>query len=286
MQAQAATGQRVQFPEDDPSAIRRVLELQTEAKSLHQYENNISRLETQSEGTFSAIKALKTLSDRAGEIATLADGTDTQDSLNDYATQVNQLIHQAVQLANTKLDNNYIFAGTASDQPPFVTITDANGEVTSVSYQGNESVAESEITSVVTISVQVLGVNNSGSGPRGLFEDSRTGADFFNHLISLRDHLVAGDTNAIVNTDFAQFDQDEQNIISQIATNGALKERLLTAKSIASDRGFSVEKLISQSADADLAQTLVRLSETQTAYTAALQSGGLIINQSLLDYIR
>ncbi len=286
MQAQAATGQRVQFPEDDPSAIRRVLELQTESKSLHQYENNLSRLETQSEGTFSAIKALKTLSDRAGEIATLADGTDTQDSLNDYATQVNQLIHQAVQLANTKLDNNYIFAGTASDQPPFVTITDANGEVTSVSYQGNESVAESEITSVVTISVQVLGVNNSGSGPRGLFEDSRTGADFFNHLISLRDHLVAGDTNAIVNTDFAQFDQDEQNIISQIATNGALKERLLTAKSIASDRGFSVEKLISQDADADLAQTLVRLSETQTAYTAALQSGGLIINQSLLDYIR
>ena len=35
--------------------------------------------------------------------------------------------------------------------------------------------------------------------PRGLITDSRFGADFFNHLISLQDHLLAGDSAAILN---------------------------------------------------------------------------------------
>ena len=44
LQAQAATGQRVQLPEDDPVAMRRVLELQAEASSLNQYSDNIAIL--------------------------------------------------------------------------------------------------------------------------------------------------------------------------------------------------------------------------------------------------
>ena len=36
LQNQAATGQRVQLPEDDPVAMRRVLDLQAEGKSVGQ----------------------------------------------------------------------------------------------------------------------------------------------------------------------------------------------------------------------------------------------------------
>ena len=44
--------------------------------------------------------------------------------------------------------------------------------------------------------------------------------------------------------------------------------------------------LVLTKADADLANTLVRLNQTQTAYQAALQSGGKILSTSLLDYLR
>jgi flagellin-like hook-associated protein FlgL len=37
---------------------------------------------------------------------------------------------------------------------------------------------------------------------------------------------------------------------------------------------------------ADLARTLVRLSEIQTAYQAALQSGGAVLSEFLLDFLR
>jgi flagellar hook-associated protein 3 FlgL len=286
LQTQAATGQKVQFPEDDPTAMRRVLDLQSEAKSVGQYQANIDRLQEQTVTTYSAIKAMKQLSDRAGEIATLADGTKSPEQLRTYAAEVNQLLQQAVQLANSKNRGDYLFGGTNSNQTPFTATQDANGNVTAVTYGGNTSVAEAEIAEGVTFSAQTLGANTSGAGPRGLVTDSRSGADFFNHLISLQQHLNAGDTTAIANTDRASLAKDEDNFIFHFGTNGALQSRLEAARSVANGRSASLELLVSNEADADLATTLVKLGETQNAYKAALQTGSTILNQSLLDFIR
>lgn len=286
LQNQAATGQRVQLPEDDPTAMRRVLDMQAEAKSLAQYERNIERHQELATASFSAMKALKKIVDRSGEIASLADGLKSPEELKAYATEVNELIKEAVQLANSQNRGDYIFAGTRADQPPFVASTGPDGQVTSVSYQGNTDLAESEISDAVTLTAQVPGANTTGTGPRGLLADSRVGADLFGHLISLRDHLTAGDTEAVNQKDRPQLAQDEDNFLFQIGTNGAVQSRLETTSAIVQQRGQSLESLVSQEADADLAQTIVRLTETQNAYQAALQTGGMILNLSLLDYLR
>jgi len=286
LQQQAATGQRVRRPEDDPAAMRRVLDFQAEAKTTAQHQRNIAALQEGADAAYSAMKGLKTISDRASEIAVLADGLATPEELQAYAAEITELVKQGVQLANTKHRGDHLFAGTKNAQPPFVAATDANGAVTAVSYQGNDQVAESEIAAGVTLSAQVPGVNTSGTGARGLLVDSRSGADFFNHLISLQNHLLAADTASINATDVPQLGRDEENFILHFAGNGALQSRLEAATSQAQDRELSLENQISREADADLAQTLVRLSETQTAYQAALQSGATILSQSLLDYLR
>jgi len=286
LQIQAATGQRIQNPEDDPAAVRRVLDMQAKSRALAQYQKNISGLQSQASASYDSISALQKISNRIGEIATLADGTKSQQDLNAYAAEVTQLIQQAVQIANSKFQGDYLFAGTRTDQPPFVATTNANGQVTSVTYQGNTSLAETEVAEGVTLSAQTLGANTTGTGPRGLITDSRTGADFFTHMIALQNDLLAGNTTAIANTDRPQLAQDEQNLTLHIANNAVLQARLEAANSIASSRAAAVDKLISGEADADLAQTLVRLNETQTAYQAALQSGGRILSLSLLDYLQ
>lgn len=286
LQTRAATGQKVQFPEDDPSAMRRALDLQNETSTLAQYKDNIARLEDLGTASYSAIHALKKLSDRAGEIATLADGTKSPQEMQAYAAEITQLIKQAAQLVNTRHEGNYLFGGTRSDQAPFGLATDANGLPTAVTYQGNAAVAEVEIAEGVTISSQVLGANTTGGGPRGLVADSRTGADFFAHLISLQDHLLAGDTNAIQSGDRASLEADEENFIFHIATHGSIQSRLQAASAVAADRAASIDTLMSNEVDADLAQTLVRLNEIQNAYMAALQSGGRVLSQSLLNYLR
>ncbi len=286
LQTQAASGQRVQLPEDDPVAMRRILDLQAEGKSVAQYQRNISRLQEVATASFNAMKGLKQVSDRAGEIAVSADGLAPQADLNLYAKEVTELIKQAVQTANSRNGRDYLFSGTQSDQPPFVLTTDANGNVTSATYQGNSTQAESEIASDVTLSAQAVGSNSSGSGPRGLITDSRAGADFFNHLISLQNNLLSGNVAGIANTDRADLAKDEDNFLIHLSTNGAIQSRLEATNALATRRSDTIETLVSNEADADLAQTLVRLSQTQTAYQASLQSAAKILGSSLLDYLR
>lgn len=286
LQNQAATGQRVQLPEDDPVAMRRVLDMQAEGKTVSQYQRNIARHQDLANATFSVMKALKTVSDRAREISISADGLKSQDELTIDAKEVTELIKSAVQSANTQNSGDYLFSGTLSNQPPFVLTTDANGNVTSVTYQGNTTLAESEIASGVTISAQAVGENTSGTGPRGLITDSRVGADFFNHLISLQNNLLSGNVGAIEATDRSNLAQDEDNFLFQLGGNGAIQARLETANAIANQRTDTLEKQVSNEADADLSETLLRLNQTQTAYQAALQSAGKILGSSLLDYLQ
>lgn len=286
LQSQAATGQRVQLPEDDPVAMRRVINLQAEASTISQYRENIARQKEVAGAEFGAIKSLKTISDRAGEIATKADGLSAPEELRAYAAEVNELIKQAVQVMNSSNRGDYLFAGTRSDQPPFVMTTDSEGQPTAVVFQGNTASPEVEIAEASTIAVHVPGANTTGSGVRGVVADSRSGADFFNHLISLRDNLLAGDTDAITSVTNGQLMKDEENILFHVSANGALQARLEMAESMASDRALSVEGRVSSEVDADLVQTLTRLGQVQTAYQAALQSGASMMKLSLMDYLR
>ncbi len=286
LQNQAATGQRIQLPEDDPTAMRRVLDLQTEAVNLSQYRANIQRLQEYSQVSYAPIRSLKLLVDKAGEFATSADDTRSQKELDTYANEVERLLQQGLQFVNAQHRGDYLLSGTRSDVPPYVAVLDANGQVMSVTYQGNTELSAVEIAEGVTVTAMALGENSTGAGPRGLITDSRSGADFFNHLISLRDNLRAGNKAAIGTTNLAELKQDEDNFLYHFGNVGAVQARLEAAESLSRTRSQSVEVLVSKEADADLAQTLVRLSQTQNAYQAALQSGGTILNQSLLDYIR
>lgn len=286
LQTQAATGQRIKNSSDDPQGMARVLDLQHEGRALAQYRDNISLLKEGAQVAMSMLQGLKRISDRAGEIAVLADGLSSREEMQAYATEVDELIKQAVQLSNTRHRDDYLLGGTRTQSPPFEAQYDADGNVIGVSYLGNTNVRQVEIAEGLTLSAQMPGANASGSGPRGLLADSRSGADFFAHLIALRDHLRAGESESIRSSDLPQLRVDEDNFIYHIAANGVTQARLDTAREMTRDRLEGLEKLVSQEADVDLAQTLVRLNTTQTAYMAALQTGGMVLRQSLLDYLR
>jgi flagellar hook-associated protein 3 FlgL len=286
LQTQAATGQRIERPEDDPNAMRRVLEMQADASSLNQYSSNIARLKDATTISYSAMRSLKAVNDRAGEIATSADGLKSPQELNILANEIDTRLEDALKNANTKHNGDYLFGGTKNGAPPFVAVRDANGKITAVNYVGNAQPITGEIGQNVESEAQPLGANTTGSGPRGLLTDSRSGADYFNHLVSLRDHLTTGDTAAIAATDRGNLAKDEENFIFHYGHIGAIQSRLDAADSLLKDQSFSIEQQVSGLVDADLAQTLVRLNQVQNAYTAAIQSGGKILNTSLLDFLR
>jgi flagellar hook-associated protein 3 FlgL len=288
LQNQVATGLSVQAPSDNPAAMQTTLTDLASQATQQQYSSNISTVQAQANSIYSVLQSLQTITSQANTITTEAgNSTNSPTDLNNYATQVNALMQQALQLVNTQdpATGQYLFGGTSSGQPPFAATTDASGNVTGVTYQGNTSVNQTQVGSGVPVTAAVPGANSSGTGPYGLITDSRNGADLFNHLIQLQQNLSSGNTSAITATDSKNLQKDEDNMTYQVANNGNLQARLNTAASLASTQTNSLTTDISNASGADLAQTLTELGQTQTAYQAALESSASIMQLSILNYL-
>ncbi|HXA44705.1 MAG TPA: hypothetical protein VNZ25_04300 [Candidatus Angelobacter sp.] len=288
LQNQVATGLSVQAPSDNPAAMQTTLTDLASQATQQRYSSNITTVQAQANSIYSVLQSLQTITSQAKTITTEAgNSTNSQTDLNNYATQVNALMQQALQLVNTQdpATGQYLFGGTSSGQPPFTATTDANGNITGVTYQGNTSVNQTQVGPGVTAAVGVPGANSSGSGAYGLITDSRSGADLFNHLIQLQQNLTTGNTSAITSTDSKNLQKDEDSMTFQVANNGNVQARLNTAASLASTQNNSLTTDISNASGVDLVQTLTDLSQTQTAYQAALASSANIMQLSILNYL-
>ncbi len=270
---QATTGQRVTNPSDDPAAMGRVLNIQAEKQQIQQFARNNGRALNISQSSFAAVEQLKKSSDRVGEISVLGSGTSGPDAMRTYATEVNGLLEQSLQIANTKYAGEHVFAGTKTDTPPFTATRDANGNIVSVSYAGAASGPEVRISEGGKVSPFTDGAQNQQF------------ADFINNVVALRDALQSGSVGAVLATR-GGLDTSEDDLVITIADIGAKQTRLEIDRSQNASRFAELEKLTGADTDADLSEVLVELRQTQTAYQAALQSGSQALSMSLLDYLR
>ena len=287
LQQRASTGLRVQVASDDPTAMAETLALASKKTANTQWTQNIGTLTDRANQIYTVLQSLQSKVSRAGEVATAAaTATASPSDLINHANEINAMIEDAVKLGNTKDSavGNFLFGGTASGATPFSVTRNSAGDITAVTYDGNASVNQTEVGDGQTMSVDVPGVNTGSSGARGLFQDSQSGADFLNHLITLRDDLLAGNKTAVA-TDNTNFKGDENNLAYQIANNGVVQNRLKTAEAFLSDHSAALDKAITSQSGADLADTIVALSEAQNGYQAALQSSVKVMQLSILNYI-
>lgn len=273
LQAQVATGQRIAQPEDDPSAVGRVLQLESEQRRIGQFQRNADRALELSQASFSGLQQIKKVSDRVTEIGTLGTGAISGAEARAYASEVDQLIEQTLQLGNTKFRNDYIFAGTAVDAPPFVAARDAAGLVTGVDYAGNAERMPIQLSEHSAIEAGASGETNVGL------------RDMMNRLVALRDALLANDPAAVTTVQSGLI-ESEDLLVTSLAEHGGVDTRIEANRIQQQQRTDNLEGLVSAESELDLPAAIVRLSQSQTAYQAALQSAANIMKISLLDYIR
>jgi flagellar hook-associated protein 3 FlgL len=272
LQMQVSTGRRITQAEDDPAAVGRVLNLQSEQRQLEQYGNNAGRALLLAQTSFSGLQGLKKVSDRAGEIATLGSSTLGPQGMSSYAIELDQLIEQALQVGNTRSGNDYVYGGTAVDAAPFVATRDVNGKILSIANNGNGAQASIPLSEATTVTPSTSSATNTGIGA------------FITSLISLRDALASGSSTG-VRAAAQGVTTGEDVIISAMADNGGIQTRIEAARAQQDDRAASLATLVSEESSADLPSTIVKLNQTQTAYQAALASAAKIMNLSLLDYL-
>jgi flagellin-like hook-associated protein FlgL len=79
---------------------------------------------------------------------------------------------------------------------------------------------------------------------------------------------------------------NEDTFINAIGTVAAVQTRIESNQAQLTSGASDLQRLISGETDADMATSMIRLTETQTSYQAALSSTANLFKLSLLDYLK
>lgn len=179
-----SSGIALNQPSDDPQQIGEDLSLHTAVATENTAASNIQNATNQLTYSDSALSSLTDVLQSANQLAVEgASDTLSTSQRQAIAGQVSQLLTEAVNVANTTYDGQYLFAGTStSPQPPIQT---QGSPPSSVSFSGNNQTQSQNINGqVVETSTTMQEAFNYGS--------TDGTPNVFQVLMNLRDTLSSG----------------------------------------------------------------------------------------------
>ncbi|MFU0782860.1 MAG: flagellar hook-associated protein FlgL [Thermoanaerobacterium thermosaccharolyticum] len=265
-----STGKKVSKPSDDPVAVANILKIKTEIARNDAYTKNTNDAKSWLSLTDTALGQIGDLLQSARDLAVQgSNGTLTQSDMQSIAAQVDQIKQQLIQVGNTQYNGRYIFAGYKTNRKPF---SDTNR------YAGDDGAIQFEIgAGGNTIQVNVTGDK--------VFDVSGGTSKLLNVMDNLSNALKSGDNQTVSNI-IGDIDNQLQNVLAIRADAGAKANRIdLTANRLSSDN-YNFTALLSKNQDADIAQVITNLKMDDNVYRASLAAGAMIIQPSLVDFLR
>ena len=268
---QIASQQRIAKPSDDPSIFGQVILEKSALADNDQWIRNIQFGTARVAVADQTLGQAQNLISRVRELAVQArsDTTSAQGRLT-IAQEVRQLHRQLIQLANTEVNGQPVFAGTKTDVSPFVL-----GIGDSVSYQGNSesqsiAIGPGQTTQIVLPGDQVF---------------AGTTTNVFDDLANL---LTALETNSGVGIEvgIGKLDQAIGQFSLAQGQIGAIANRLDTAYGTSLIVSEALHRALSDQTDTDLATVLTELKLQETAYEATSQTFSRLFDLSLLRFLR
>jgi flagellar hook-associated protein 3 FlgL len=276
-QQELSTGRKINQPSDNPYGTSLALQLNNQLANLDSYSNNVT------DGTGWAQAANASLSDVTNAVQRIrelvvqaANGTQTHADMSADAAEVGQLIDQIKQDANTQYNGQYIFSGSATTTQPYQPGSND-------AYAGNTGQVTRQIGPNSSLAVNadlssVLGTGQTVSGqPAG---DGK----LLNTLRNIADAMQSGNSGAL-SASLSGLDTNLGSLTGLSANMGATTDRLQMAASRIQSLQASDSQSLSDTQDADMAQTEVDFSTEQAALSAALQAGAHIVQQSLMNFL-
>ena len=267
---QLSTGKRISLPHEDPVSIRKALGLNSNLTEIQQYTRNVDQGLAWLTATETSISQVVDSLHKVQELATkAANGTQTPDELEKIKSEVDQIYQHIYNLSQTQYDGKYVFSGTETLTAPYTMnpATDAADP-----YQGDTGKVEYEISKGVKMPVNVIG--------KDLFDS------VFSAIDNLRGNLANGDQQGIRGTDIGKLQGALEGTLNIQAKVGAMSNRLDLAKQRLGADKINITKLVSETEDVDIAETLMNLGMQESVYRAALGSAARVIQPSLLDFLR
>ncbi|MDA8147034.1 MAG: flagellar hook-associated protein FlgL [Thermaerobacter sp.] len=297
---QLSTGQRISTPSQHPLGAQQVLNYQSILTRLKSFQTNATDGNAWLDTTQSALQSASSVLQSAYQLAVQATGgTVNSTDLTAISQQVNSLINQLVQVANTNNGNAYVFAGYQITQAPFTATKAANGMITGVTYNGDTGTIQRDVGPAAMLTVNLPGSQVFGSGAvtnPATNPVTVTGSGVFHDLLAFSQDLQNAATppigttastwlSDISNTDLANLSGDVAQISAFTSQTGARMQRLQTTQNGLTAFQNSVTGFLGQVQDVNMAQAMTQFTSIQTAYQASLEAGAKMIPPTLFNYL-
>lgn len=268
VQEQLASGSRISKPSDDPYGASMLLQIGDSSTRADESGRALTDAEGWLSQTDSSVQSLIDLTNRAKELGQQALGAvDATDRAN-MAQEVDQLIESVKGDANQTWGDRYIFAGTNTSKPPYVSTDDL--------YHGDTGNVTREIGKGVQLNINITGQSLIGDGTSGLLKTLR----------DLSADLKANNVNNIETNDLPGLTTGLNTLLSAESTVGALQNRVQIAQTRLSSLQLSLQQAKSDTGDADYAQLAVTFNSRSASLQAALQAAANINQSTLMDYLK
>lgn len=269
-QRQLASGRRVNQVSDDPQAVRQAIGAHAELGALDAYRRSGDSAAGRLHAADAALGALVDKLTSASAVVHGARGSSaTDDVRRAAAVQVRALRDGIASDLNTSFNGTYLFSGTRTDAPAYV---NSGGW----SYQGDAATVDVAIDRGRLVSVTFDG--------RAIAQGADA-VDLFTALDTLAAALEANDLTAIA--------QGAEAIERAFDRAAVAQGRLGAADRSVTESGLRLQSLRlateaqrAKLEDADVAESITRMNQADTAYRATLGAVSAAERQSLLDYLR
>jgi flagellar hook-associated protein 3 FlgL len=268
IQEQLSSGKQINRPSDSPNGTLQSMQLRGETRANNQYvrsaDDGLGWLSTL-DGT---LTSASTLVQRARSLTLqgLNSGSNSAESRNALATEIDQIKSSMVGYANTTYLDRPVFGGTTTQSKAF----DDTG-----AFIGNQDSVVRTIGPNSQVRVDADGVAAFGDGNTSVFKvlDDISTALKSNDMTALQSGLEGLETAG----------NNLKNTLSEV---GARYNRVTQMKQSAEDRLLDVTAQLSDVEDVDLPKTIMDMQLQQTSYQAALAASAKVIQPSLIDFLR
>ncbi len=220
--------------------------------------------------TETALDGVTEMLQRARELTVQgATGTLGPNEKTNIASELNQIIQQLGQIANTNFGGAYIFSGYKTDTPAY-NVT-GNPPV-AATWQGDNGQRIRQISAQDSVAVNVVGNDVFG--------------DIFSQLITLRDNLNTNAPTVTINNSLGDIDHALDRVLNARADVGARVNRFEATTNRSYDTDTNLQELRAGVEDIDIAETIVQFTASQNALEAALGAIGRTSSMTLLNFLR
>jgi flagellar hook-associated protein 3 FlgL len=273
-QQRVGTGLRILKASDDPAGTSMVMQAGSSLRALEQYHRNVQSSRTRVDAEEASLNQLGDLLVRAKELA-LAQGSDTADADTRRTAQaeIKQLLHFAVQLANTQVSGSHIFGGKNAGEPP-VSWLDPDIEPPSVTLDAlDPGHHRAEIAAGTFL--------QTSSNAHDVF----TTTGIFDALWNLSQALGANDGEGTRAT-ITALDEGFGHVQSLIGDVGARATQLQVTAANLDALEINLRTLKADLEEADFEKAVTELVSRQTAFQAAMLAASRVMGMTLADYLR